>query len=229
MSSSRPPPFSNARDGYELSNSGYAVQNHTRTIRGSWTAGFANQFSNELIIGRTTISDDRPPDVPQPLILVWGNSPYAYLAAGAERFSHANLLDQRVVEATDNLTFQVGRHLFPLGTHNVFFHGSIGIWSFANPDSLAAGRPNMYARALPGPKRPDGPVADFNVTQVGFYGEDRVAPISNVTVTLGLRLDVPSLPAPAQNNALTIPIFRAVSGATVNTNSTPSCNSLWSH
>src|SRR6266704_5677376 len=117
-----PPTFANARDGYELSNSGYAVQNHTRTIRGSWTAGFADRFSNELIIGRTTISDDRPPDLPQPLILVWGNSPYAYLAAGAERFSHANLLDQRVVEATDNLTFQVGRHLFTLGTHNEFIH-----------------------------------------------------------------------------------------------------------
>ncbi len=230
-----PPSFSNARDGYELSNSGYAVQNHTRTIRGSWTAGFADRFSNELIIGRTTISDDRPPDLPQPLILVWGNSPYAYLAAGAERFSHANVLDQRVVEATDNLTFQVGRHLFTLGTHNefihfrnVFFPASIGIWSFASAAALAAGTPNMYARALPGLKRPDGPVADFKVTQVGFYGEDRVSPVSNLTVTLGLRLDVPSLPAPAQNNALTIPVFRAVSGATVNTSSTPSGNILWS-
>ena len=230
-----PPSFSNARDGYELSNSGYAVQNHTRTIRGSWTAGFADQFSNELIIGRTTISDDRPPDVPQPLILVWGNSPYAYLAAGAERFSHANVLDQRVVEATDNLTFQVGRHVFTLGTHNefihfrnVFFPASAGIWSFASPAALAFGTPNLYARALPGLQRPDGPVADFNVSQIGFYGEDRVTPVPNLAVTFGLRLDVPSLPAPARNNALTIPVFRAVSGGTVNTNSTPTGNILWS-
>src|SRR5438128_1124389 len=42
-----PPTFSNARDGYELSSSGYAVQNHTRTLRGNWTATFANRFSNE--------------------------------------------------------------------------------------------------------------------------------------------------------------------------------------
>src|SRR6266702_2109149 len=155
--------------------------------------------------------------------------------AGAERFSHANILDQRVVEATANLTFSLGRHLFILGTHNefihfrnVFFPASIGIWSFASPAALAAGTPNMYARALPGLKRPDGPVADFKVTQVGFYGEDSVSPVSNLTVTLGLRLDVPSLPAPAQNNALTIPVFRAVPGATVNTSSTPSGNILWS-
>src|SRR6266576_2474935 len=47
-----PPSFSNARDGYELSNSGYAVQNHTRTIRGNWNAAFANGVSNELLIGR---------------------------------------------------------------------------------------------------------------------------------------------------------------------------------
>jgi len=223
-----PPTFANARDGYELSNSGYAVQNHTRTVRANWTTAFANRFSNELIVGRTTISDDRPPDVPQPLILVWGNSPYAYLAAGAERFSHANILDQRVVEATDNLTFSLGRHLFTLGTHNefihfrnVFFPASIGIWSFASPAALALGTPNMYARALPGVLRPDGPVADFDVTQIGFYGEDRFSPLPNLDLTVGLRADVPSLPVPAYNAVIEDSLG-------VNTSSTPSGNVLWS-
>src|SRR2546430_784542 len=176
----QPPSFSNARDGYELSASGYYVKDETRTLRGKWTTTFGDRFANELILGRTTIGDNRPPVSNYPLILVGGNSAGTYIAAGAERFSHANSLDQRVVELTDNVTFPVGRHLLTFGTHNefihfrnVFFPGSMGIWNFLNPDSLAAGRPNFYARALPGLLRPDGPVADFNVTQVGFYGEDR--------------------------------------------------------
>jgi len=205
-------------------------------MRGKWTAALGNRYSNELIVGRTTISDDRPPDSNAPLILVAGNSPGTYLAAGAERFSHANTLDQRVVEVTDNLTFAVGKHLLTLGTHNefihfrnVFFPASIGMWSFASPDSLARGLPNLYARALPGVLRPDGPVADFNVTQVGFYGEDRVSPIPNLTLTAGLRIDVPTLPSPAFNSALDTGVaFPALGGKGVNTSSSPSGNVLWS-
>src|SRR3989440_4025726 len=231
----QPPSFSNARDGYELSGSGYYMKDETRTLRGKWTTTFGSNFSNELIVGRTTISDNRPPVSNRPLILVAGNSPGTYLAAGAERFSHANSLDQRVVEVTDNVTFPVGAHLLTLGTHNefihfrnVFFPASLGIWNFANPVALAAGTPNFYARALPGALRPDGPVADFNVTQVGFYGEDRFSPLPNLTVNAGLRMDVPSLPAPAENPALDTISFPSLGGGTVHTSSTPSGNILWS-
>ncbi len=230
-----PPSLSNARDGYELSNSGYSMEDETRTLRGKWTATFGNRYANELIVGRTTIRDNRPPDSNHPLILVAGNTAGTYLSAGAERFSHANSLDQRVVEVTDNLTFPLGQHLLTFGTHNefihfrnVFFPASMGIWSFASPDSLAAGLPNFYARALPGPLRPDGPVADFDVTQVGFYAEDRFSPVPNLTVTAGLRLDVPSLPSPARNDTLTKLAFPALGGNSVNTSSSPSGNILWS-
>src|SRR2546430_12972724 len=87
--------------------SGYYVKDETRTLRGKWTANFGNRFANEIIVGRTTIGDNRPPVSNYPLILVGGNSAGTYIAAGAERFSHANSLDQRVVELTDNLTLPV--------------------------------------------------------------------------------------------------------------------------
>jgi hypothetical protein len=105
----------------------------------------------------------------------------------------------------------------------------MGIWNFRNPDSLAAGRPNLYARALPGLLRPDGPVADFDVTQVGFYGEDRFSPVPNLTLTAGLRIDVPSVPSPAFNTALDTGVaFPALGGTGVDTRSSPSGNILWS-
>src|SRR6266513_1478020 len=211
----QPPSLSNARDGYELSGSGYYMKDETRTLRGKWTTTFGNSLSNELIVGRTTAG--------------------TYVAAGAERFSHANSLDQRVVEVTDNLAFPVGKHLFTVGTHNefthfrnVFFPLSLGVWNFATPAALAAGTPNLYARALPTAQRPDGPVADFNVTQVGFYGEDRFSPAPNLTVTAGLRMDVPRVPAPSLNSALDTISFPALGGDSVRTNSTPSGNILWS-
>ena len=231
----QPPSLSNLRDGYELSGSGYYMKDETRTLRGKWSTTFANRFANELIVGRSTIGDNRPPASNHPLILVGGNSPGTYLATGGERFSHANSLKQRVVEVTDNVTFPVGSHLVTLGTHNefihfrnVFFPLSLGAWNFASPAALAAGTPNEYARALPGALRPDGPVADFDVTQVGFYGEDRFSPVPNLTLTAGLRVDVPSLPAPAFNTALDTGVVFPRLGAGVDTRSSPSGNLLWS-
>jgi len=232
----QPPSLSNLRDGYELSGSGYYMKDETRTLRGKWTTNFGDRFANELIVGRTTIGDNRPPRSDHPLILVGGNSSGTYVAAGGERFSHANSLDQRVVEVTDNVTFPAGGHLLTLGTHNefihfrnVFFPLSLGVWNFATPAALAAGTPNEYARALPGPLRPDGSVADFDVTQIGFYGEDRFSPVPNLTLTAGLRVDVPSLPAPALNAVLRDSVsLLALGGKGVNTSSSPSGNMLWS-
>ena len=226
---------SNLRDGYILSNSGYDFTDHTRTVRGKWTALIANRYSNEMILGYSTISDVRALPNRVPLILVSGNSTGSYVAAGAERFSQANTLDQRVIEFTDNVTFTRGQHQLTVGTHNEFFHfrnvffpASIGIWNFASPDSLRLGLPNQFFRALPTAQRPDGPIADFNVKQFGFYAEDRFSPAHNLTLTTGLRIDIPYQPSPTFNPTLDTIAFPALGGKGVNTGSFPSGKILWS-
>ena len=227
-------PF-NGRDGYQLSNSGYDFTDHTRTVRGKWTAQLSSQLSNELIAAYSSISDVR--DLPNrvPLILVAGNSPATYVAAGAERFSQANSLKQTVIELTDNVTFPVQSHLITVGTHNEFFHfvnvffpASIGVWNFSSPDSLALGLPNRFERALPTALRPDGPVADFRVKQYGFYAEDRFSPVRNLTLTAGVRMDIPTQPSPTENPTLDTIHFAFLGGGTVHTGSFPSGNILWS-
>jgi hypothetical protein len=227
-------PF-NGRDGYQLSNSGYNFTDRTRTLRGKWTALVANRYSNEMILAYSTISDARQLPNRAPLILVAGNSPGTYVAAGADRFSQANTLDQRVVEFTDNVTFTKGQHQITVGTHNEFFHfrnvffpASIGVWNFTDPFALANGTPNRFERALPTAQRPDGPIADFNVKQFGFYAEDRLAPVPKLTLTGGLRIDVPSQPSPAFNPTLDTIAFPALGGKGINTGSFPSGNILWS-
>jgi hypothetical protein len=226
----------NLRDGYILGNSGYDFTDRTRTVRAKWTSMLGSRYSNELIVGYSTIKDVRELPNRVPLILVGGNSAGSYIAAGAERFSQANSLDQTVVEVSDNVTFMMREHQVTLGTHNEFFHfvnvffpGSIGIWNFASPDSLANALPNQYFRALPTVQRPDGPLADFRVKQWGFYAQDRFSPIKNLTVTAGLRIDVPSQPAPSTNPILRDSVtFPAIGGTGINTGAFPSGNILWS-
>ena len=40
-------------------------------------------------------------------------------------------------------------------------------------------------------------MSDFNVHQVGLYLQDQWTPVSRLTLTAGLRFDVPFLPTPS--------------------------------
>ncbi len=219
------------RDGYQLSNSGYNIATRTNTLRGKWTAQLGSN-SNELIAGYQTVRDHRVIPNKVPLIFVGGDRAFAgvlpatNLAAGAERFSQGNLLNQDIYELTDNFTIPKGAHVFTVGTHNEFFHffnvffpASAGVWAFRNVDSLIAGHPYRYEIALP--LRPGGPNADFHVKQFGGYAQDQWTVNPRLNLTIGLRIDVPTQKAPPTDQKL-------LDTLGINTGEFPSGNALWS-
>jgi len=215
------------RDGYQLSSSGYNFRSKTNTARAKWTATLASRFANELLVGYQRIRDKRELPNRVPLIFVGGDRGGTSVAAGADRFSHANSLDQDIYEVTDNLTFARGSHLITLGTHNEFFHffnvffpASLGVWSFADTTALLAANPVRYERALP--LRPQGPNADFDVRQYGLYAQDQFTVRPGFTLTAGIRVDVPSMDKPDFNPVLDTSVLR------INTANFPSGNPLWS-
>jgi outer membrane receptor protein involved in Fe transport len=216
------------RDGYQLSNSGYSFASQTNTTRAIFTARPGGALSNELIVSRQSVRDSR--DLPNrvPLLFVQGEQTGRNIAAGADRFSHENFLDQDIVEITDNLTFSAGSHLLTVGTHNEFFGfvngffpASLGVWSFADTTALLNGTPNRYEIAVP--RRPGGPTADFSVQQLGFYVQDRWSATPRLTLTAGLRVDLPRMDAPSAN-----PLVALRDTLGVNTGAFPESNALWS-
>lgn len=216
------------RDGFQLSNSGYAFASITNTTRAIFTARPGASFSNELILSRQIIRDERALPNRVPLLFIGGEQSGRNVAVGADRFSHENFLDQDIYQITNNATFSRGTHLITVGTHNEFFGfvngffpASLGVWSFTDTTALIAGTPNRYEIALP--RRPGGPTADFNVAQLGFYVQDRWSPTPNLTLTAGVRLDVPNMKAPPTN---TLTQLRDTLG--VNTGAFPESNALWS-
>jgi hypothetical protein len=217
------------RDGYQLSNSGYHFGSKTNTSRAKWSAQLSSRFSNELLLGYQRIRDKRNLGNRRPLILVNPDRPgsFLWIAAGGEKFSQANSLDQDIYEVTDNLTFPLRSHLITVGTHNEFFHfvnvffpASLGVWNFSSPDSLRNGLPYRYEVAVPGALKPEGPIVDFNVQQYGAYVQDQWSPRRGLAITAGLRLDIPVLDKPTFNAALETSVLR------VNTADFPSANPL---
>jgi outer membrane receptor protein involved in Fe transport len=221
------------RDGYQLSNSGYEFDNRTNTGRISWTSQFGAGFANELLAGYSKISDERTLGSDFPLVLVRAGAvgtAGSWLAAGAERFSQLNSLDQKIFQIQDNLSFGTGAHRITVGTanefysfDNAFFQARIGVWAFNSLDSLANNQPAAFQRVLPTAARPEGPIATFNVQQLGLYAQDAWSPSSRLTLTGGIRMDVPFNDTPAQNPALAANPFLPI-----NTAEFPSGNVLWS-
>lgn len=219
------------RDGWMLSNSGYQQKNTTNTARAKYTTLLGNA-NLEVLFGYLRVRDRRAPNLERPLILTLDDrSIGAYIAAGGERFSHGNELDQDMYELTSNLTFNLGRnHSVTVGSHNEFFsfrnlfaNNRFGTWTFGSPDSLDAGLARRYEIQLEA--RPGGFTADFGVKQLGGYIQDAWRPNDRLTVTTGLRMDVPVFNEKPVENTFTKQIVDTFG---VHTNVFPSGNTLFS-
>ncbi len=200
----------NMRDGIQLSGSGYVQANNTNTVRAKLTTDLAGGKSNEFIIGYQRIRDKRDFNG-LPLFLVRSGRVGAndtWVAAGGDRFSQANALDQDIFSVTENFSFGTGAHRFTVGTQseffkfrNVFAEGSIGVWQFNSADSLDAGTPAAFLRNVPIPGT-NGGVADWNAKLFGFYAQDQFSVTDRFVLTYGLRADLPTADKPLQNAAL---------------------------
>ena len=83
-------------------------------------SSLGNNASNNLIIGYTSVFDDRDPigtDFPYVTIEDGDGS----IRFGSEQFSTANQLDQKIFTITNNLKLYKGKHTITLGTHNEFY------------------------------------------------------------------------------------------------------------
>src|SRR5207302_574911 len=169
------------RDGWQLSNSGYQLGSTTNSARGKFTT-LLGQANLEVLLGYQTVREAREIPNQAPLILVQGDVINNWIAAGGERVSHGNQLDQDVAEATANLTFALGaRHQITVGSHNEFFrfrdlfaNNQYGTWTFGNADSLELGLARRYEILLEA--RPGGFTSDFGVRQLAGYVQDTWRP-----------------------------------------------------
>jgi hypothetical protein len=131
---------------------------------------------------------------------------------GAENSSHANELDQDIIEITDDVTFVRGKHTITVGTHNeflkfrnVFIQNFYGNYEFSAPTTAGAiqnlqnGFAQLYARNFSNTSDPRQ-AAEFSVFQFGVYAGDLWRVASNFSLTYGVRLDIPHFPdTPAAN------------------------------
>ncbi|HEX5724230.1 MAG TPA: TonB-dependent receptor [Longimicrobiaceae bacterium] len=184
---------------FSLGSNGYFFESTKHSSVLQLFSNFSPDLFNELIVGYSTISDSRTPNANFPQITV--ETGPQDLRAGAEQFSQGNTLDQRIFEVTDNLSWQLGAHRIDIGTKNELYHidnffaeSSYGVYTFNNLTDFQSGTPTTYRVAI-NARNPGDPLphAVFDAAQFGLYIQDQWEPSDRLSITAGLRGDVPVL------------------------------------
>ncbi|WP_420575785.1 TonB-dependent receptor [Ekhidna sp.] len=190
--------------GIRFANSGVFFPNTTNATTLEVASNFENK-SNKLIIGFTSVVDDRDPlGSPFPYIdISEGN-----VEVGSEQFSTANLLEQKILTFTDNFSLYKGRHTITIGTHNeyydmnnVFIRQNFGSYRYDNIADFIADvnggtdLATQYDRSYSLIDNTTGDnteaAAAFKALQIGLYVQDEFQVTEKLKLTGGLRIDIP--------------------------------------
>lgn len=201
-----------------------------------------NNKSNRLMLGYTTVLDDREPlGANFPTVLInFGSGKTATL--GSEYSSVANLLKQKIFSLDDEFSIFKGKHSITFGTHNEFYsfynlfvqniYGSYAYKTLENWETVglpAEIAPTYYAISYSfdptdNPSQSKG-ASEFNAMQLGLYAQDQYQLFSGLQITGGLRIDVPIFSdSPVANNAFNT----AYAAQGIETGVLPKTKVMWS-
>jgi hypothetical protein len=225
-------------------NSGYLIQDNTRSIVAELNTTIGGNASNNLIVGYDKQIEDRGymgPLFPTVDIL---NNNQTYLSVGFDPFTQGNKLNYGTFHITDNYTLFKGKHTFTLGgkyenyiSNNMFFPASNGVWVYnslddfyksANGDkSIVAERFQYRYSALPGAA---DPMQVLKVNKFDIYGQDEFAVSSKFKLVYGLRASLVSFGNTAlENTTISGQSYKDLDGQSykINTGTLPAPKLLW--
>ena len=191
-------PFENA--GYRINNqlNSFALEVNSRGD--AWTNRFFTSYNR--------FRDFREPfSEPFPTLEI-GQDGRTYTTLGHEPFSINNILDQDVLQVTNNFSYFAGRHVLTGGANfelfsffnsfNLFRHGLFGFPGLPNTfssvdDFFEQTDPSdpVELRSLITPQSTPFKGEFIDVGQLAFYVQDEYAPSPRLSLTAGLRVDFP--------------------------------------
>lgn len=221
-------PSNGNSDAIVFENAGVYFPSTTNSSALEFNSVFGSKASNNLILSYVRVRDDRDP--------LGGDFPYVIIEDeaggqiefGSEQFSTGNTLDQDIFSITNNFNLYRGDHTITFGTHNEFYsiynlfiRQNYGVYRFASLDDFLNDNPaTEYDRtySLVDNVTGDGSAAgaEFNAMQLGFYAQDEWTVNTQLTLTGGLRIDIPIITSdpdvhPTLNSS-TLPDIRAQYG-----------------
>jgi hypothetical protein len=243
-----------ATDFLSYQNSNYSILENIKSGVGEWNSVIGSSWSNNFLAGLTHQDESRG-DIGTlfPFVDILDGNSVAQTSFGSEPFTPNNELRYSTLQAQDSLTKFGNKHSFTVGaslekyhSDNVFFPGKQSAYVYntlqdfytdangflANPNRVVAPitlrRFQVRYVNLPGL---DKPIQPLDVWYTGAYAQDEWRPMSNLTVTAGIRVDVAKFGNTAYDNPKADALsFRDNTGTAIQYNSgqLPEAHPLWS-
>jgi hypothetical protein len=236
-----------------FANSNYRILENLKSGVGEWNSVFGN-MTNNLLVGYTKQDESRDQIQLFPFVVIGDGGGSPITSFGSEPFTPFNLLFYDTLQVQDSVTMFKKNHSITFGgnvekfhSDNSFYFGIQSAYSYntladfyADANSYLA-NPNrtvspvqlsiFQVKYLLQPGQTTPPLQPLDVVYGGGYIQDEWRPQSNLTVTAGLRIDVPhfgntAFPNPAAD-ALT---FRDQDGSPIrySTGALPETTAYWS-
>ncbi len=237
-------------------NSNYEILENLKSGVVEWNSLFGGKFTNNLLVGYTKQDESRGPKGQTPLspfVVIGAGDGSAYTAFGNEPFTPYNLLYYSTFQAQDSVTMFMKDHSITFGANvekfhsdNSFYFGIQSAYSYATLDAFYAdangylANPNRTVAAAPSrfqvkyllqPGETTPPLQPLDVLYAGTYIQDQWRPSNNLTITAGLRVDVPKFGNTGFDNPVANTLtFRDQDGSPIqyNTGKLPDTTAYWS-
>jgi hypothetical protein len=220
----------NQFNAMSFQNSGYIIQDNTRSAVLELNSKFSNTLHNNLIVSYDKQIEDRGYMSPLfPLIDIREGST-TYTAVGMDPFTPGNQLNYRTFNVTNNITKYMNKHTLVGGfnfqnyqSNNLFYPASQGVYIFnslndfytaARQSIAAGGAPSTFApsrfqlrySALPGAVEP---LQILKTNRLDLYLQDEYDATENLKLTFGLRSNIIAF----ENTALENPAITSMTFA----------------
>lgn len=197
------PPFRGFSE-FRLSSAGRSFTTTTNSTIAHLFTQLGARWHNEAIVNVQLVRLDRHALATFPFVQVdvtseiEGETLRRTLAAGADAIAQGgNTLDQDIIQLTDHLTGVFGRHELTIGAHNelfrfrdLFFPQALGMFRFESLTDLEANAPSLYTVSTTAPGI-DDPAVRWSLISASGYAQDAWSVSDRLTLSLGLRIDVP--------------------------------------
>jgi hypothetical protein len=186
----------------------YRQNNNQTSTVAELKSTFTNRLSNSAIVGYSIVNDYRTPlsDPAFPQVQIVGRTPGATIFFGTDREASIFDMQQKTLEITDNLTWNLGRHRLLVGTHNELYsirYGFVNAWNgrvdYASVEDFLNNKPSRVRGSYNYSNNDrdnilSNPGAVFNINFLSAYIQDDIHISDRFTVTPGMRLDYVYIP-----------------------------------
>lgn len=227
--------------GMPFFSSSYIINNNFNIVIAELNTRFTNSASNKLQVGYNKLRDFRSsPGGIFPMVDIENGAGSNFTSFGYEPFTAFNSLKTDTWQLNDIFTLNKGAHTLTFGTQNTlnkfvngFAPNYYGTYRFASLEDFynsvnnGAANATRYELRYSARKGGEFPYAEINALQLGFFAQDKWSINNNLTVTAGLRADIPIFQDIFNANTVADTLtFR--NGTRISTGTGPKTSVLWS-